>query len=315
MADVNLLIHETQIPKQVSANGISIREDTLYTNAKGEADERSRKRAEEALSSLSEVLPSLLEPNEAVLYVVKSCQAPVGVLEQLLLGWYIYRVTATRLVFTNLRLLHFGLVSEKKWDRTLKSARWGDVLEAKTKGWLNRLLKLKYANGKREQYWRLRRKDSQKVKVILDGVMPLSRAETTPAQGMQSLCPNCRATLTPRTYQCLSCGLKFKDEKTLLRRTLLIPGGGYLYSGFTLLGGITFLTEGAFTLALIYYVLMALGIAAPETSPNGRPTQTGIFWGAAGFFAVILGLNKALEYVHSRRVIQKFLPLKAAGEV
>jgi hypothetical protein len=315
MADVNLPIHETQLPRRMSANGISIREDVLYTNAKGEADERSKKRADEALSSLREVLPNLLEPNEAVLYVIKSCQAPVGVLEQLLLGWYIYRVTATRLVFTNLRLLHFGLVSDKKWDRTLKSVRWGDILEAKTKGWISRLLKLKYVNGKKEQYWRLRRKDAQKAKVILDAVMPQSRAETTAAQGMQSLCPNCRASLTPGTYQCAACGLKFKDEKTLLRRTLLIPGGGYLYSGFTFLGGVTFLTEGAFTLAMIYYVLMAVGLVPPEASENGRPFQTKTFWGAAIFFAVILGLNKALEYSHSRRVIQKFLPLKAAGEV
>lgn len=314
MADVNLPIHQTQLPRRVSANGVSIREDVLYTDAKGELDERSKKRAEESLSSLSEVLPNLLEPNEAVLYVIRSCQAPAGVLEQFFLGWYIYRVTATRIVFTNLRLLHFGLVSDKKWDRTLKSVRWGNILEAKTKGWLNRVLKLKYGNGKKEHYWRLKRKDSQKAKVILDAVMPQSRTETTAAQGMQSLCPNCRAPLTAGTYQCASCGLRFKDEKTLLRRTLLIPGGGYLYSGFTLLGGITFLTEGAFTLAMIYFVLMAVGIVPPDTSENGRPMPTGSFWGAAVFFAVILGLNKALEYLHSRRVIQKFLPLKAAGE-
>ena len=310
MPNADLPVYAMQTPRLVSGNGLRIREDVLYSDAKGEINDRSRKRADEALSSLSDVLPNLLEPNEAVLHVIKSCQAPVGALEQFFLGWYIYRATATRLVFTNLRLLHFGLESDKKWDRTLKSVRWGDILAAKTKGWINRLLELKYANGKEERYWRLRRKDGQKAKAVLDAVMPLSRGEATSVQGMQSLCPNCRVPLCAGNYQCGSCGQKFKDEKTLRRRTLLIPGGGYLYSGYTLLGGITFLTEGAFTLAAIFYVLMAVGLVAPEASANGQTMRAGEFWFVAAFFAVILLLNKSLEYLHSRRVIRKFLPVK-----
>jgi len=315
VAENNVSIHGTQVARLVSANGVSIREDVLYTDAKGDTDERGRKRADEALASLRDVLPDVLEPNETVLYVIKSCQAPVGTLEQLFLGWYIYRVTATRLVFTNRRLLHFGLESEKKWNRTLKSVRWGDITEARAKGWLNRLLELKYANRKKERYWRLRRKDSQKAKAIVNAVLPLSRGEVTGAQGMQSLCPNCRAALTEGTYQCASCGLKFKDEKTLLRRTLLIPGGGYLYAGLTFLGGVTFLTEGGFTLAAIFYALMALGLVAPVASERGRPLHSTDFWAAAVVLAFILVLNKTVEYLHSRQVIRKFLPLKTAGEV
>src|SRR5881394_2258111 len=72
--------------------------------------------------------------------VIKSSQAPLGTLEQFFVGWYVYRVTATRLVFTNLRLLHFGVGPGGKWNRTLKSVRWGDVSSAKVKGWINRLL-------------------------------------------------------------------------------------------------------------------------------------------------------------------------------
>ena len=123
MSSADVPIHGSQPPRLVSANGIQIREDVLYTNAKGEPDDRSRKRADEALASLHDVLPSLLEPNEAVLYVIKSWQAPLGALEQLFLGWYVYRVTATRLVFTNFRLLHFGMGPGGKWNRTLKTLR------------------------------------------------------------------------------------------------------------------------------------------------------------------------------------------------
>ena len=310
MAKADLPIYETQQPRFVSANGVSIREDVLYTNAKGEPDDRSRKNAEDALADLRDLLPGLLEPNEAILYVIKSCQAPIGALEQLFLGWYVYRVTATRLVFTNSRLLHFGLGSGGKWNRTLKSVRWGDVSEARVKGWINRLLELRYANGKKEKYWRLRRKDGQKAKVILAAALPLSRGESTPAQGFQSLCPDCRAPLTAGNYQCGGCGLKFKDEKTLLRRTLLIPGGGYLYAGITFLGVVAFITEGIFTLGLIFSLLLALGFMAPGAAENGRAMQSGEYWGSTLVFAIILGFNKALEYIHGQRVIRTFIPLK-----
>jgi hypothetical protein len=251
-----------------------------------------------------------LEPNEAILYVIKSCQAPLGTLEQFFLGWYVYRVTATRLIFTNLRLLHFGMESGGKWNRTLRSVRWGDITEAKVKGWINRLLELRYANGTKERYWRLPKKDGKKAQAILEAMLPVSRGEVTPAQGFQSVCPDCRAALITETYECGACRLKFKDENTLRWRTILIPGGGYLYSGMTLLGVLAFLSEGLLTLAAIYFALMAVGLMAPETAENGQVMQRADLWGGALVAAVILALNKALEYIHGRRVIRSFIPLK-----
>ena len=309
MPNADLPIYPTQLPRLLSGNGVQIREDVLYTNVKGEPDDGSRKRAEEALANLRDILPNLLVPNEAILYVIKSCQAPLGTLEQFFVGWYVYRVTATRLVFTNLRLLHFGMGPGGKWNGTLKSVRWGDVTSSKVKGWINRLLELRYANGTKERYWRLPKKDGKKAQAILEAVLPVSRGEVTPAQGFQSICPDCRAVLTAGNYQCGTCGLKFKDERTLRWRTILIPGGGYLYSGMTLLGVLAFLSEGIFTLGVIYSILMAIGLMPPETAENGRVMQPADLWGAALVLAVILSLNKALEYIHSRRVIRSYIPL------
>ncbi len=312
MANADLPVYTSQLPRTLSANGVSIREDVLYTDAKGEPNDRSRKQAEEALADLRDMLPGLLEPKETVLFVIKSCQAPIGVLEQLFLGWYVYRVTATRLVFTNLRLLHFGMASGGKWNRTLKSLRWGDVAEAKVKGWLSKILALQYANGTKEKYWRLKRKDAQKAKAIVNAVLPPSRGEATPVQGFQSLCPDCRAPLATGNYQCAACGLKFKDENTLLKRTLLIPGGGYLYSGITFLGVMAFLTEGILTLGVIFSMLIALGFVAPGTTEDGRPMQAREYWAVVIALGVLLALNKALEYLHGRRAIRNFVPLPRA---
>jgi hypothetical protein len=314
MPNLDLPIHATQLPRVTTADGVPLREDVLFTNEKGEPDERRKRRALGALSSLREILPSLLEKDETVLYVVKTCQAPMGSLEQFLLGWNAYRVSATRLVFTNLRLLHFGMESDKKWRRTVKAVRWGDITEAKVKGWLNRMLQLRYANGTKEAYWRLQRKDSLKIKAVLDAVIPQSRGQATPAQGFQSICPDCRAMLTAGKYECASCGLRFKDEKTLLKRTILIPGGGYMYASMTLLGVLDFFTEGLFTVVAIFSLLMAIGIVAPERDADGRVMQSGETLTVALFCLLLVGTHKALEYVHGRRAIRTFLPWKKRGE-
>jgi len=47
-----------------------------------------------------------------------------------------------------------------------------------------------------------------------------------------------------------------------------------------------------------------------ETAENDQVMQPADSWGAALLFAVILSLNKALQYIHSRRVIRSFVPLK-----
>jgi hypothetical protein len=78
----------------------------------------------------------------------------------------------------------------------------------------------------------------------------------------------------------------------------------------TLLGVLAFLSEGIFTLGVIFSVLMAVGLMPRETAENGQVMQPADLWGAALLFAVILSLNKALEYIHSRRVIRSFVPLK-----
>ncbi|SRR6266446_2107884 len=314
MANPALPIYSDQLPRVVSSNGLSIREDLLFTDAKGRQSDSSRKKAEAVLEKWKDVLPSLLEPNETIFYVVKKCQAPVTPLEQFFLGVYAYSVSTTALVLTNLRIIHLGVTASGKWRRILKSVRWGDLSDAKVKGLISKVLDLKYANGKKDRYWRVRGKDGKKVKAILAVVMPASRAEATTAQGIVSSCPDCRAVLTQKVYHCHGCGLTFKDEKTLLKRTILIPGGGYLYAGFTVLGILSLIFEGLFLIEAILYVLMAAGVMRPGRMQDGSFPSQADLWTTAGIFLLIMGLRKLLEYVHGRRIIRTFLPLSKAGQ-
>ena len=314
MPGAEVSIYAIRAPQIVASNGLPIREDVAYSDAKGEESEQSKRRAQEAIDKLRDILPSLLEPKEAIFCLVR-CQAPVGALEQLFVGWSIYQITATVLVFTNLRVIHLGVDSKGKWKRTLRSVRWGDIAEARIKGWGSKVLALKYASGKKENYWRLRRRDAKKLKPLLEILIPASRGDMTAAQEMVSLCPDCRVRLTPGSYRCESCGLAFKDEKTLLRRTLLIPGGGYWYAGLWPLGVMSFFGEGVLTLFVITQILLATGIVTSEGKPGSAQASSAGFWTAAAILALLLALEKALAYIHTRRVIRTFLPLQKPGQV
>ena len=314
MPAAEVSIYPNRAPQIVASNGLPIREDVAYSDAKGEESERSRRRAQEAIDKLRDILPSLLEPKEAIFCLVR-CQAPVGALEQLFVGWSIYQITATVLVFTNFRVIHLGVDSKGKWKRTLRSVRWGDIAEARIKGWGSKVLALKYASGKKENYWRLRRRDAKKVKTLLEILIPASRGDMTAAQEMVALCPDCRARLTPEKYRCESCRLAFKDQKTLLRRTLLIPGGGYWYAGLWPLGLMSFFGEGVLTLLVITQILLATGIVTSEGKPGSAQSTSAGFWTAAAILALLLALEKALAYIHTRRVIRTFLPLQKPGQV
>jgi hypothetical protein len=308
MATPEVAVYPGQVARAMARNGMRVREDVLFTDAKGRENERTRRSAEKLLAKWQEVLPAILEKDEAVLYIVNHVQMPLSTFEQLTMSWQAYGTTGVTLVLTNLRMLHFALSRSNQWTRVLKAVRWGDLADAKVKGWLVRLLDLKYLNGKKERYSRLPLGAAKKVKDVLAAVMPASRAEMTAAQGMQSLCPDCRAALTPGTYQCLQCGLAFKTEKTLLQRILLMPGGGYLYSGMTLAGVFSWVGEGVFLLGAIWYVAMAAHFVPAARNEAGRTMTSGELWSGAGVFLVLVALHKLIEYRHALCRIRTFLP-------
>ena len=307
MAPPDLMVYPDQLARIMTTNGLRIREDVLFTDGKGQENERSRRKAEKILEQWKDILPAILEKDETVFFVVKYCQAPVGAFEQMTMGWQGRGALGVSLVLTNLRLLHLGLEGSQKWRRVLKSLRWGNVAEAKVKGWLVRVLDLKYLNGKKDRYTRVPVSGARKIKDILATVIPASRAEMSSAQGIQSLCPNCRTALTPGIYQCAQCGQKFKTEKILLKRTLLFPGGGYLYSGMTTAGIFSLVVGGILLLSDIWYLAMALHFLPPERA-NGAVMTAEESWTAVAVVLGLMAFHKWIEYRHAVRMIHAFLP-------
>jgi hypothetical protein len=308
MSGQDLLVHPEQSPRLTSLQGVRVREDTLFSDHRGQEKKGIRKRAEKAIEKLQEVLRRAVGPEEAVLYVAR-CQAPVGAFDQFTLGWYIYYVTGTVLVFTNRRLLHFGVRRNGGWKQTLRTVSWGDVDGAQVKGWLSPVLELKYRSGKKEKYWNLQRDDAKKIKTLLGAIMSAGARETSRSQEMVSLCPSCLSELTPAVYQCAKCGTTFKDEKTMVRRSLLIPGGGYFYTGDWFLAFGDFLVEAYLLVMLIVVLGFAVGFIRDTTSNPGETALAGgEAWIAVGIVAAILVAEKLMTIHHCRRFIREFIP-------
>jgi hypothetical protein len=303
-------IHSDQFPRQGAEGSIRVREDTLYSDHRGKERKAIRKRAAKALEKLQEPLSKLLEPEEVVLYAARA-QAPASWFEQFTFGWIIYRITGTMLVFTNRRLLHFLVDSNGTWKRSLRSVRWGDLSDAKVKGLLSSTLELHYRNGKKDVYWGMRRDDGKKVKVVLSAILPAATGEGSVAQTMVSLCPNCRAPLEPGVYRCGQCFLDFKDETTMVRRSLWIPGGGYFYTGNLFLGVIDFIAEGYLLLVVLFFLLVGLGVVPDvPTEPGEDPLEPAAAFIAAGLVMVLLAIEKWMTIHHCRRFVREFIPIK-----
>ena len=307
MAKSDLPIHPNAMPQVITdASGLSLRPDVLYTNAQGEEKSGLRKSADKLLRKLNEPLRRLLEPGEAVLYVCRA-QAPLSSLEQFVGGFYVYYQTMVVLVFTSRRMLHLLVSSNGAWRRGLRDVRWGDAAEAHVKGLLSQSLHLEYRDLGKEAYTRLARRDAAKLRVLLPPLLEASRGELSPMQGMVAHCPDCFAILKPRVYLCPHCSLVFKNEKTLLRRTLLIPGGGYFYTRQWALGILSAVYETWFTWVLVLAILMAFGLVSLSQEPGESQGEADVLSGIVGI-VWLLGLEKLFHYYHSLRVVRDFSP-------
>jgi hypothetical protein len=306
MPNADIQIYPTIPARRVQSAGFHVREDVLYSDAKGREKSKLRKRAGEALEDLVDVLHRVLEPDETMFYIAPT-QAMPGALAQLFGGgWHMYSIPRTLFFLTDRRMIAIRLRKRMRgwhWNRGIQAVRWGDIESATGGGSLSRNLTLKFRNGETRRYWRFGWGELKKVRQVIDGLRAHVTGESAAAGGMVSLCPNCLAALAPRNYKCLSCGVEFRDEKTLWRRALVIPGGASLYVGANALG----ILRGVFEAIISLSILISLVglISAPRGSKAESALVTSIFVECA-----VLFVDKLLAYYLALPQIRDFIPVE-----
>lgn len=179
---------------------------------------------------------------------------------------------------------------------------WGDITELKVSGFFSPSATLKYRNGKKEKFWRFRGEDGKKLRLLAETILPGAISENTVAQGITSLCPRCFAALAPDQFQCAQCRMPFKDKSTALRRSILIPGGGYFYTGHIFLGVMDAIAEGLLTLFILRLVLEIAGVMQP--APGEPPAE----WAMVVALLFLLGIEKLFTIHHANRFIRDYIP-------
>ena len=95
----------------------------------------------------------------------------------------------------------------------------------------------------------------------------------------------------------------------MARRSWLIPGGGYFYTGIWFLGLGDFIVETYLLVLVVFSALLASGIIVDEpANPGDEPFTGGPAWFVAGLLGALLVVEKLFTIHHCRRFIRNFIP-------
>jgi hypothetical protein len=299
MPAADLRIHDTQLPKVTSVDGISVRNDVLYTNYRGEENARTEKRNAKILQKLQPALQRTLLAGETVLSIMRA-RSPLSLVEQITAAWWTAALAACAIVVTNKRILFFPVKRDGSWKESVRAVQWGDVEEVKPKGLLIRNVSFRFKNGTKVTYTNFGRGDARKMAGIAAALIPAASGEVSSTQGLVQLCPDCRNVLTEGHYLCPACGLAFKNEQTMVLRSIVLPGGGYFYTGHRGIAIFLAVVEGYLVLEIL--LLLFAGLASSTAIPNLRSALLVL----AFFWAIETGIT----ILHCRRYIRDFIPEK-----
>jgi hypothetical protein len=268
--------------------GIPVDPEVAFTDCHGQRNPKCEKRQKKLLAKASFIRP-YLDEDEHIILVTTAC-SPFSMLEQMLGGWMIVMLKRSLLVFTNKRFFHVPTTPDFKFRRSLAVVEYGWCQEARVRGGGLRIV---YHNGKKEHFTALDRRERKKLKSIFESTT-LPRPDANAGE-RSFLCPHCGVAIGRVIQPCANCGQAFRDKKTSRWLSLLLPGGGYFYTGHPLLGIADALVE---TYLTVYVFIMLLGVlqGAPEALP------------ALVIFAAILALEKAVTIYESDRFLEEFLP-------
>jgi hypothetical protein len=299
MPRADVPIHPNHVPRIVNTEGVGVREDVLCTDPTGEEKAEIRKRNEKQVRKLVPALQRLLQPDETVLFITQA-HSPLAVLEQLTAAWWTYQHARSVVVLTNKRILFFPIKSDDTWKESVRSAQWGDVVEVKPKGWIARNVTFTFRNGSHVVYTHFRHADAKKLAGIVASIQLAGAEDQSASMGLVQLCPDCRSVLTPGVYSCSYCGLVFKNEKSMILRSIFLPGGGYFYTGHPLVALIPALVEGFLILELV------LLVAAAANKPKLWSSVLSVLM----FLAIVWVLETLVTILHGQRYIREYIPEK-----
>ena len=193
-------------------------------------------------------------------------------------------------VFTNKRLLHVPTTWTFNYRGCISQILYQDCRRLQVKG---SGLVAEYHTGKKDRFSAIPRADRLVIRHFQFATGASDRRSEIPQR--QHLCPSCAEVLPVRPATCPACGLEFKTRSKALTRSLLLPGGGFFYTGHPFLGAGDALGEAY----LVILTLTSLGAGL-----FGNTEAMAIFW----LFLVALLIEKLGTIHHANKFLEEVLP-------
>lgn len=272
-------------------NQLPVDRAVCFANDKGEQSDKVQKAQAKLLAKLGPFVKKFLEPDEKILYAIPAMR-PISGIDHLFRGWHAYYIKACALVFTSKRIIYLPTGANGKPQLSPAQARYGDITSFAAKGLLGWYLELVYQNGSKERFTVQLMSAKKKVKLLLSKLIP--GHEGTDRHERHFLCPRCAKPLTKGVYICPSCRLAFKTQAQAVKFALLVPGGGYFFTGHTAFGVINVLVELFLVILILSSLVAAHGNGELMAAPLG--------------LLVLLVVYRIVGMEHARDFVEQYIP-------
>jgi hypothetical protein len=269
--------------------GMPVKTRFMFSNSKGVEKKGIKKRQLRLLKKL-EFLPRFLLEGEEVLLVTTAC-SPISVMEQLTTGWILFYLKRALLVFTNKRILHIPTTTGYGYRHSIAQIGYNDIDSVKM-GW--GALRIRYRNGKSEKFLYIGRGERKKIRALMAKLKP--GGQPSSYRQRYHLCPSCTSSLQVHKWTCPSCRLEFRNSSRARLLSILVPGGGYFYTGHWFLGLGDFIVETGLIL-IIVMPFFTPGISMGEAAVS------------VSFMFVILVIEKLITIYHAEHYIHEYIPV------
>ncbi len=262
---------------------------TMYSDHAGVHKARIEKKQRKLAKKVA-FLKEFLEDGEQVL-TVTSAVSPTSFLEQWTTGYIFTYLKRCLLVFTDRRIFHVPTTTGYDYRESVAQIRYGDIeaIAQKRSG-----LKIVYKSGAKELFLYVGRSERKKIRSLLQAADLQGAASETGRR--VHLCPQCTTQLEPGRFDCPGCGKAFKSRGKARKLSILVPGGGYFYTGHPYLGIMDAVIE------LLFLFIIIASLIPTSAFPNGDIAR-------AILFTVLLVLEKSITVYHADHFVKEYLPV------
>jgi hypothetical protein len=271
--------------------GLPIDRETLFSNYKKVYKKRIENRQRKLIVKLP-FLKLFLKQGEKILQV-STGYSPITSLAQFATGFLFVYLKRSLFVFTNHRIFHVPTTPNYKFKNAIAQIRYDGCRSITLK---RGTLVVQYEkSGKLEKFRALALSERRKIRALLKS-RPLLGTKTKLGERFH-LCPQCTHPLSAGKYVCESCQLKFKNKIAAYIIAILLPGGGYFYTRYYLIGLLNAIVE----IFLLAYIAVVLEDVANKV--EGSMLYLTLL-GAVFLFV------KIISVIHSTHFIEEFIPRK-----